>query len=78
MIEVNYPQTPVATNWLQKSHGHAGKREIYRSVGRKINETEVESLGYTVRGLSGNKRRKGKKPCGTSVLAQSKQPLITK
>ena len=28
--------------------------------------------------LSGNKRRKGKKPCGTSVLAQSKQPLITK
>ena len=57
MIEVNYPQTPVATNWLQKSHGHAGKREIYRSVGRKINETEVESLGYTVRGLSGNKRQ---------------------
>ena len=54
MIEVNYPQSPVATNWLQKSHGHAGKREMCGSIDRKINETEAESPGYTVRSLSGN------------------------
>ena len=78
MIEVNYPQTPVATNWLQKSHGHAGKRKIYGSIGRKINETEVESLGYTVRGLSGNNSVTAKNTEISEIFPVHKPALITK